>query len=97
MKTTTNIYQKDVFVRREGLITLAQYVQMGRLESGQLILIGDIATVEGNESPSNTTSFWVGDCTRFHEVSNSDGGFGWNKTGPNMNKYVLEVHCYPYL
>ena len=94
MKTTTNIYHKNEFVRAEVLTTLEQYVRMGRLVPGQLILIGDIKVDGKEETAANTSSFWVGDCTKFHEISNSDGGFGWNENAPSMSKYVVEVHTY---
>lgn len=37
-------------------------------------------------------SFYVGECTPFHEPSNNDGGFGWDDNHPRYSKFVGEVY-----
>lgn len=75
--------------RQEKLVTLKEFVQMGRLVVGQCLYIGD---VDEKGLSSNTENIWIGDATPYHEPSTSDGGFGWNYDNPTMKKYVIEVH-----
>lgn len=96
--TTTNIYnKKGELVRSEGLVTLRKWVMMGRLKSGQKLLIGNIEEHGGRdegELHTHTLSFWVGDCTPHIQRTTNDGGIGWDYNDPQMKKFVLEVYDY---
>lgn len=95
MTTTTNIYKNGDFVRREKALTLEEYVKIGRLVPGQYLSLGEVKTDrDGREYHTNSEGFWVGDCTPYHQPSNSDGEIGWDYDAPIMKKIVLEVHIY---
>lgn len=48
----------------------SDFIDDGKISAGMKITI---------ENDSGTTrSFWVGDCTPYHEPSDNDGGFGWD-------------------
>lgn len=95
MTTTTNIYKNQKFIRREKALTLEEYVKMGRLEPGQYIHLAEVkADSDGRECHTNSEGFWVGDCTPYHQPSDSDGEIGWDYNVPTMKKIVLEIHTY---
>ena len=85
---TTNIYRKDTLIRMEKRCTLKEFIQMGRLVPGILILIGE----ENDNTIQKTERIIIGHATPYIEPSSTDGGIGWNYTEPRMNKVVVEVH-----
>ena len=94
-KVNTNTYNnKHEHVRTEKLLTLAEFIQFGRLKPGQKIMIGEVGrekTGLKREFSTNTETFWVGHATEYHSPSDNDGGFGWNFESDICKKYVIEV------
>lgn len=86
----TFFYNNRRIVRSEKALTLKKYVELGRLEAGQYILIGEM----DEKGTRNTQGFWIGDATPYHEPSIGDGGFGWDYNAPMMALYVIEVNTY---
>ena len=93
-RRTTDIWHKDMFIRSEGLVTLREYVNMGRVASGQRIMVGEVDHDTG--IISNTKSFWIGDCTPKYQLTDDyvDPRTDWMDNAPYMDLYVLEVHSY---
>lgn len=91
----TNHYHNQNFVRSEKLCTLTEFVQMGRLTPGQMILVSEVNRDQLDRATStNSETFWVGDCTPF-EGPNQKSEDGWDeRIFPMMKKYVLEVHTF---
>ena len=46
-----------------------------------------LKSTDGNET---RYSFWVGDCTPFHEPSDNDGGFGWDDWVDDYGDWIVE-------
>ena len=86
----TAFFSSDGYLlRNEKAITLREYFDLGKEnESGTLIYLTDIFSTnkEGDES------FYIGDCTQYHEPSENDGGFGWDYDHPRFNKIVSQVY-----
>ena len=55
---------------QEEIVKFSDFLGNGNLSSGMKI------TIKNDSERFHT--FWVGDCTPYHEPSDSDGGFGWD-------------------
>jgi len=90
----TEIYKNEKHVRSEKLMTLREYVSLGRLSPGQCLSLGEVGTDEDNRSYStNSEELWVGHCTPALGPSANDD-FWWPNDLPIMKKFVLEVNTY---
>ena len=82
----------DKVIRQEKLVTLKEYVEMGRLEPGQLVYVCEVDFEKNTHTNSETLI--VGNCMPSIQPTTSDCGVGWDLAAPIMKKYVLEVHLF---
>jgi hypothetical protein len=61
---------------QEEIMKFSNFIDDGKISAGMKI------TIENDSGSIHT--FWVGDCTPYHEPSDSDGGFGWDD---NLEEY----------
>lgn len=87
----TVFFSHDLFDHSEKLMTLGEFVALGRLVPGQHILVGDI---DERDRSCNTQSIWIGNATPFIEPCELDAGIGWDESNPLMQKFVIEVNTF---
>lgn len=80
---TTPINYVLAKLREEKQLTLGEFIQLNRLEVGQIIDLAD----------ENGYSFrlFVGNCTLHHTIANSSSNIGWPVNDPIMNWHVTQV------
>lgn len=77
---------KNTLLREEKGCTLQEFIEMGRLEPGQVLHLVD--HVKGHTNPE---TLFVGNCTPFHQPIENDCGIGW--TDPNLlAKSIIEIY-----
>ena len=88
---TTNFYHRNKLVRQEKILTLAEFLSLGRVEPGQRLLVGDV-TQDGRTC--NVHTIWIGHATPYHAPSDNDGGMGWDHSKGLCLSFVIEVHTF---
>lgn len=68
-----------------GSQTFADFLDNKALTPGTFIRL---KSTDGNE---NQYSFWIGDCTEYHEPSANDGGFGWGDFLDEYGDWIVEL------
>lgn len=90
---STTFYRDNTLEHREKLITLREFIELGKLRVGQQLYL--VRVDSRQEEITDPIFICIGDATPFHQPSDNDAGVGWDNNFEHMNKFVIEVHDNP--
>lgn len=71
-------------------MTLREYVELGRLKVGHLLILHNLK--DGNFNCSYR--IFIGDATPYIMPTDNDGGIGWDLSDPQMKDQIVEIYEY---
>lgn len=88
----TRIYHNNEFIRSENAIIFKDYLESGRYFKPGM----HFTLISPSGCKADRKQFWVGDCTEYHQPSDSDAEIGWDYDDEFMDYPISEIRNFGF-